>query len=129
MRDLLAGKASHVVTANAHMRVQEVIDLLKKHGISQLPVVEGSKLLGLVHEVDLLRHLVSGSGTLDSTIDNLIESDYATVTPATKVELLQGVLSEAKLAIVMDKESVVGVITKIDLIDYLARRTTPPVVP
>jgi cystathionine beta-synthase len=128
VRDLLAGKGSHVVTARASDRVRDVIDTLKQHGISQLPVVEGTKLLGLVHEVDLLRHLVSGLGTLDSSIETLVESDYATVTPSTKVELLQGVLSDAKLAIVMDKENVIGVITKIDLIDFLARRATPPVV-
>ena len=104
----------------------DVIGKMKKHGISQLPVVEANKLRGLVHEVDLLRHLVQGSGTLDSTIADLVESDYGTVTPSTKVELLQSVLSDAKLAIVLEKENVVGVITKIDLIDFLARRTTPP---
>src|SRR4030095_11562776 len=112
-------------TAEATSKVRDVIDTLKKHGISQLPVVDGSKLRGLVHEVDLLRHRVGGVGTLDSSIKDLIESDYATVTTSTKVELLQGVLSDAKLAIVMDKETVVGVITKIDLIDFLARRATP----
>jgi cystathionine beta-synthase len=126
VRDLLLGKNTHVVTAKADAKVREVIDTMKKLGISQLPVVEnGSRLRGIVHEVDLLRHLVSGIGTLDSSISELIESDYATVTPATKVELLKSVLSDAKLAIVLDKENVIGVITKIDLIDFLAQRATP----
>ena len=48
------------------------------------------------------------------------------MTPQTKVELLQSVLSDAKIAIVLDKDAnVTGVITKIDLIDYLARVATP----
>jgi cystathionine beta-synthase len=127
VRDLLLGKSPNVVTAKADERVRDVIDTMKKHGISQLPVVEGTRLRGIVHEVDLLRHLVSGVGTLDSSIQDLIESDYATVTTSTKVELLKGVLSDAKLAIVLDKESVVGVITKIDLIDFLAQRAAPAV--
>jgi cystathionine beta-synthase len=126
VRELLLTKSSNVVTAPADARVRDVIDTLKSKGISQLPVVEGAKLRGMVHEVDLLRHLVQGGGTLESPITDLIESDYATVTPSTKVELLQGVLSEAKIAIVLDKEAIVGVITKIDLIDYLARRAAPP---
>jgi len=50
------------------------------------------------------------------------------VTPATKVELLKGVLNDAKIAIVLDKEAVVGVVTKIDLIDFLARKATPATV-
>ena len=78
--------------------------------------------MGLVSEVDLLRHLVSGSGTLDSPIGPLVEGDYATVTPETKIELLQGVLNDAKLALVLDKEDLVGVVTKIDLIEFLAKR-------
>jgi cystathionine beta-synthase len=126
VRDLLLEKGSApVVTMGSDAKVRDVIVLLKKHGISQLPVLEGSKLRGLIHEVDLLRHLVDHGGTLDSPISTLVESDYATVTPSTKVELLKSVLNDAKLAIVMDKENVTGVITKIDLIDYLARRATP----
>lgn len=126
VRDLLGNRpANAVVTARAEASVREVIDIMKQHGISQLPVIEGTKLRGMVHEVDLLRHLVKGSGTLDSTIADLVESDYATVTPSTKVELLKGVLNDAKIAIVLDRESVIGVVTKIDLIDFLARKATP----
>jgi cystathionine beta-synthase len=45
------------------------------------------------------------------------------VTPETKVELLQAALADAKVAIVTERETVVGIVTKIDLIDFLARRT------
>ena len=129
MHSLLAGKpATSVLTVSADAKVHEVISLLKSHGISQLPVLEGTRLRGMVQEVDLLRHLVQGKGTLDSSINDLVESDYATVTPATKVELLKGVLSDAKIAIVLEKEAVVGVVTKIDLIDFLARKATPAAV-
>ncbi|MFT3766482.1 MAG: pyridoxal-phosphate dependent enzyme [Minicystis sp.] len=126
VRDILGNRpASSVVTASSTARVREVIDTMKSHGISQLPVLENGKLRGMVQEVDLLRHLVQGRGTLDSTIVDLVESDYATVTPSTKVELLQGVLNDAKIAIVLDRDTVVGVVTKIDLIDFLARRAAP----
>jgi cystathionine beta-synthase len=69
--------------------------------------------------------LVDGSGRLENTIEGLVESDYATVTPATKVELLKGVLNDTKIAIVLEREAVVGVISKIDLIDFLAARASP----
>jgi cystathionine beta-synthase len=128
VKDLLAHKPPNekVVTARAEDRVRDVIDIMKKHGISQLPVLDGTRLRGMVHEVDLLRHLVGGSGTLDTNIGDLVESDYATVTSSTKVELLKGVLNDAKIAIVLDRDQVTGVVSKIDLIDYLARLATPP---
>jgi cystathionine beta-synthase len=129
VRDLLAGRSGSLVTARSTMKVREVIDTLKSLGISQLPVLDGDRLLGLVHEVDLLRHLVSGAGTLDSVIKDLVESDYATVTPDTKIELVQGVLNEAKVALVLDSGKMVGLVSKIDLITYLAERPQPTLPP
>jgi cystathionine beta-synthase len=122
VRDLLQGKAGTIVSASPGDKVRDVVATLKSLGISQLPVLESGKLRGIVAEVDLLRHLVSGAGTLDSSIASLVESDYATVTPETKIELLQSVLSDAKMAIVTEGDGVVGIITKIDLIDFLAKR-------
>ena len=124
--DLLASKKGGVVTANSDNTVREVIDSLKQHGFSQVPIINNDgKLQGIVHEVDVLRHLVRGEGSLDAKIvdQKLVQSDYATVTPSTKVELLQGVLSDAKIALVLDSDTLTGVVTKIDLIDYLASAT------
>jgi len=126
VRDVLKqGERGKVATAAPDSRVRDVIATLKSLGISQLPVVEKGRLKGMVAEVDLLRHLVSGQHTLDSPIGGLIESDYATVTLDTKIELLQGVLADAKVAIVTEREDVVGIITKIDLIDFMAKGTLP----
>jgi cystathionine beta-synthase len=97
---------------------------MKSNAISQVPVVDGGKLRGIVAEVDLLRHLVAGERTLDSIIDGLVESDYVTVTPRTKIELLQSALAQASVAIVTERDQVVGIVTKIDLIDFLARGQT-----
>jgi cystathionine beta-synthase len=132
VRDLLAAKGHHaMVTATPQSKVREVIELMKRQSISQVPVVEKGKLRGIVAEVDLLRHLVTGTKRLDSPIGDIAESDYATVSPDTKVELVQAALADAKVAIVTDEETVKGIVTKIDLIDFLARQpsksaTVPP---
>lgn len=121
--DIIRAHQHGIVTATSTARVRDVIDMLKSRGISQVPVVDNGKLVGIVAEVDLLRHLVSGAGTLDSQIGSLIEGDYATVSPDTKIELLQNVLTDAKLAIVLEAGNVVGIVTKIDLIEFLAKRS------
>ena len=125
VNDILQAKGKRkIVSATPQSKVKDVIATLKSLGISQLPVLEKGKLRGIIGEVDLLRHLVTGQKKLDSTIGELVEGEYTTVTPETKIELLQGVLAEAKVAIAMDGEEVVGIVTKIDLIDYLAKK--PP---
>ena len=41
---------------------------------------------------------------------------------STKIELLEGVLQDAKLLLVTDRDALLGIISKIDLIEFLAKR-------
>ena len=67
---------------------------------------------------------MQGEGGLDTPIDDLVESDYATVTPATRIHLLRNIFNDAKMVVVSRSgDAIVGVITKIDLIEYLAARS------
>ena len=122
VRDVLGARyRQKLVSASVSTTVRDAIQILKDGGISQLPVVDGGKLRGIVAEVDLLRHLVSGKKTLESPVGEIAEGDYATVTPDTKIELLQSALADAKVAMVTERDELVGIVTKIDLIDFLAR--------
>ena len=120
---MIRGRERAVVTVSLGTTVRKAISLMKEHGISQLPVLdERGRLSGIVAEVDLLQCLVKGEGRLDQPVDDLVEADYQTVTPATRVVLLKTIFSEAKLICVLDRDELIGVITKIDLIDFLATR-------
>jgi cystathionine beta-synthase len=123
---LRSKKPRPLVTAKKGDKVREVIAQMRDTGVSQMPVLDGDgrRLVGIVAEVDLLDHLVSGEGSLDMPIDDLVESDYATVTPATRIHLLRNIFNDAKIVVVEDRDEIVGVITKIDLIEYLAERRT-----
>ena len=112
-----------IVTARPDAKLREVVEQMKSLGISQIPVVEKGRMRGIVAEVDLPSR-VPRHGRQDaseSPIAEVVEDDYATVTPNTKIELLQGVLADAKVAIVEEQDGIVGIVTKIDLIDFLAK--------
>jgi cystathionine beta-synthase len=116
-----------LVTARRGDKIRDVISKMRDSGISQMPVLdEHGRLAGIIAEVDLLNFLLESPGeggrNLDSPIDDLVESDYATVTSSTRVHLLRNIFNDAKMVVVDDGDAVVGVITKIDLIEYLAAR-------
>ena len=113
-----------IIAAKRGMTIRAVINLLKQHEISQAPVMsDDGRLDGIVSESDLLKHLLSNDARIDGPIDPLVEADYATVTPDTKVALLRSIFNDAKLVVVKDKaDDLIGLITKIDLIEYLAAR-------
>ena len=120
--DVLQSKAeSAVVTAEAGESVRDVVRKMKAHGISQIPVLAQGKLTGVVAEVDLLHHLVE-HGATDTSVDKLVKADFSTVTSETRVALLSELFNTARILVVMDAEKIAGVVTKIDLIDYLTKR-------
>ncbi len=120
--ELIAGRPQSLVTARPDDTLRVVIGKMKANGVSQLPVVDGESIRGLVSEVDVLRNLVSGEAHLDATIERILDSDYATVSPDTRVDLLKSVLADAKVALVTDGPRLLGIVSKIDVIDYLSRR-------
>jgi cystathionine beta-synthase len=116
------GTTGAVISAKPEDRVRDIILKMKAHGISQLPVLSGNKILGLVSEVDLLSHMLEEHSP-DDPITDLIKSGFSTVTPETQAALLRDLFAQGvKMVLVLDKQNVTGVITKIDLIDYLAKR-------
>ena len=115
-------RGRELIKARRGSTIRDVIGLLKEHGISQVPVLDGDRMIGLVAEADLLNHLARDDGSLDDPVDALVESDYASVSPGTKVALLRNVFNAAKAVVIEDRNGLVGIVTKIDLIEYLAAR-------
>ncbi|MBC8066766.1 MAG: pyridoxal-phosphate dependent enzyme, partial [Deltaproteobacteria bacterium] len=120
---VLKAKPHRLITVRRESTVREAIQILKEHGISQLPVVdENGRHSGIVAEIDLLNYLVEHEGALSEPLAELVESDYATVTPHTRIQLLRSIFNDAKVVLVVEHDRLLGVLTKIDLIDYLAHQ-------
>lgn len=120
-----------IVTASAGDPVGEIINRLKRADVSQLPVLsEAGQLLGIVNEVSLLNYLLTQSRSDASQVSiqdaAVIDTTVQTLSPNTPVESLMSAFSTNKVAVVTDGEGsekrVVGILTQIDLLDYLANR-------
>jgi cystathionine beta-synthase len=121
--DLLAARPSDLLAADEGTSVAAAIRLMKTHGISQLPVLDSAGgLHGLISETDLLDYLVNG-GSMEHSIEGLHGHAVATVSPETAVEELTSLFGRSSAAVVLDGEQVVGIVTKIDVIDFLASRS------
>jgi cystathionine beta-synthase len=131
---VLDRKARHeVILAKSTDPVGVVIATMKANDVSQLPVVgERDQLLGLVTEVNLLNYLLRSAGSEASKVAiedaNVIDDTVYTLSPETSVEAVMSVFSNHAIALVTDRlpgsedRRVLGIITKIDLLDFLASR-------
>ena len=124
--DILRRKKMELVTARVSDLKSNVIARMKEHDISQLPVGgEDNRYLGMVTELDLLNHLLSADQHVPSeSIEKIMSRDAAAVVgPQTPLSALSEVFSQGQVAVALEDNKVAGIVTKIDLIDYLAGRS------
>ncbi|MFQ5790521.1 MAG: cystathionine beta-synthase, partial [Acidobacteriota bacterium] len=123
VRDVVAVKRLRAVyTASPQDRMTDVIRIMKKHNISQIPVVENGELQGMITEVDLLNHMVhEAPHRRDETIAPIVTAEHMeVVAPTTSLETLADVFGRGHIAVVVEGKKVSGILTKIDMIDFLA---------
>lgn len=123
-----------LIVAKCTESVSDVIKKLKDNDVSQLPVIgERDQLLGLVKEVGLLSYMLGKGSTnaAQTAIEdaNIIDTNVPDVRPTTPIETVMSVFSTHDIALVTetvaDSEDmrVVGILTKIDLLDFLTNRS------
>ena len=122
VRDVMAHRPHNVVSVTSSATTIEVVALMKTHEVSQIPILDGDRITGLVTEVDLLKTLVDGGNKGDLPVSAVAGTDFAVLEPRNSAALLGEVLAQDKTVIVQDAGQVVGVLTKIDLIDFISHR-------
>ena len=95
---------------------------MHQNAVSQMPVVgaDGS-LVGLIEEVDLLTHMLDKhEHTNDEKIDPLVQNAGAVFPPETALEEAMPSLTAGYALIVVENSKPIGILTKIDVLDYVA---------
>ncbi|MGH2536645.1 MAG: cystathionine beta-synthase [Candidatus Promineifilaceae bacterium] len=122
--DINAAKSDgRVITARPDDLMSEVVARLKRHNISQVPVVDDAgDLLGIVTEVALLNHLLNAEHqhTADETIEAIIDRQVPLVQPDAPLETLMELFASHSVALIVSGRQLEGILTKIDLLDFLS---------
>jgi|GEM_PF-89795 len=112
-----------VITIDVTRTLGDALSLFKTHGISQLPCTDGGRLCGIITESDLLKFLVSGHQQSTSVAEVMIRN-VSTVAPHENAGALPRIFERGEVALVVDDDrKVQALLTKMDLIDYLASRS------
>jgi len=112
-----------VKTVEAKETLEWAGELLTRYNINVLPVVEEGKVSGLI-----TRQVVEKAafhGFKDSPVRDYMSSEFATVTPRTPLSRIQDLIvaNNQRFLPVMEKEKLVGAITRTDLLRWLYTRT------
>jgi cystathionine beta-synthase len=116
-----------LVTISAHQKVGEAIDTMQRYGISQIPVVRDGKfesltdVIGSLQDRDLLERVFKNPDALHEDVANAMQPPLAAIDVGASLTDVFSTLTGRTNAVVVAKDGrPVGVLTRSDLLEYLA---------
>ena len=134
VEEVLASKPSGLpplVTIGAHEKVRQAIDRLQEHGISQAPVVredttDVTAFVGSIQERGLLDRIFRDPDALQSDVAEVMGPPHPMVEVEDPVEVAFESLQSSPAVLVAKGGHVLGVLTRTDLLEFLAHRQRMP---
>ena len=124
------GDVPDLITISAHQKVGEGIDVMQRYGISQLPVVrDGScdslaDVIGSLQDRALLERVFTNPDVLHADVASAMQPPLAAVEAGVTVDDVFSTLTDGGTnAVVVARDGKpVGVVTRSDLLEFLAHR-------
>jgi cystathionine beta-synthase len=86
-----------------------------------MPVLERGALVGIIDESDLLVAALDGGKAFDRPVRDLMSRKVETLAPTASIQDLVAVLDRGLIGVVVDNGALFGIVTRIDLVNYLRR--------
>ncbi len=124
LRDLILRPYAHrdTVVVGPNELLITAYNRMKLYDVSQLPVMDGDRIVGILDESDLLLHVHTDESKFKDKVSTAMVEKLQVLDVKSSIESLMPVFDAGHVAIVMDGAKFVGLITRIDLLNYLRRR-------
>ncbi len=126
-KDLEEADIPALVTVAAHQKVGEAIDVMQRYSISQLPVVRDGEVesladvIGSLQDRDLLDRVFKNPDALHEDVAAAMQPPLATIDASASVdEIFSALTGRTNAVLVANEGRPVGVLTRSDLLEYLA---------
>jgi len=126
LRDLIARRHERKedFTLAPGLPLAQAVKRMRMYSVSQMAVLdERDRVLGIIDESDILLALYRDRGALQRPVSEFMTSNLETVPPTTRPEDLIPIFRADRVAIVVDGDRYCGLITRIDLINWLRQQT------
>ncbi|MBW8846295.1 MAG: pyridoxal-phosphate dependent enzyme [Burkholderiales bacterium] len=123
LRDLISRPASSggVVSVEPDDTLQTAFSRMRQADVSQLPVLEAGKLVGLLDESDLLARLHADAASFAAPVASAMNTDVITLKPGASLAELNEQLRRGLVAVIADDAGFHGLVTRFDLINHLRK--------
>jgi len=133
LSDLISHRheAGEVISIGPHDTLLTAFKRMRDSDVSQLPVVDASgRPTGIIDESDLLVKVHRDPAHFNDPVKNAMTDRLETLSPNAKIKDLLDVFDRGRVAIVMDGDKFLGLVTRTDLLSYLRlhmpKESVPP---
>ncbi|HTG47388.1 MAG TPA: cystathionine beta-synthase [Actinomycetota bacterium] len=125
------GELPPLITVRAHDKVRQAVDVLQTHGISQAPVVredsaDVAQFVGSIRDRELLERVFADPDVLQADVATVMAPPIPAVEWDAPVDEAFTELERASAVLVVKGGIVLGVLTRSDLLTFLAHRRQTP---
>jgi cystathionine beta-synthase len=120
LRDIVVRRAGQLVDVGPDDALRVAYARMRLHDVSQLPVLDKGVLVGIIDESDLLVSALAGH--FDRAVRDVMTTKLETLPPSASIAELTAVLDRGLVGVIVDGGSLYGLVTRIDLVNYLRRR-------
>ncbi|RKQ60918.1 cystathionine beta-synthase [Vogesella indigofera] len=122
--DLIARRHDHghSVVCHPDEPLTVVYQRMRLHDVSQLPVIDGERVIGLIDEWDLLMSVHGEPENFHQPVFTAMSSNVETISPRASLQDLLLVFNNGHIAVVIERERYLGLITQSDLLTYWRQR-------
>jgi cystathionine beta-synthase len=123
VKDLIGGLGRRrLVTIGKGAKVTEVLELMKKYDIEQIPVEEQREMIGSVTQQSLFKRLLEEDGLRDKTVADIMEKPLPVVEMNTQIDRLTKYINKENGAVLAKDESGdFHILTKYDVLNALGK--------
>jgi cystathionine beta-synthase len=124
LTDLIARRHTEgsVVTVTPEDTLATVHRRMKIYEVSQLPVLDGEKLVGIIDESDLLVAINADAEAFREPVRRAMVTKVDTIAATAPLEELLPIFAKDHVAVIEKDGKFIGLITRIDFINHLRRR-------
>jgi cystathionine beta-synthase len=123
LRDLISRPVTSggVVSVGPDDTLQTAFSRMRQADVSQLPVLDGGRLVGLLDESDLLARLHADATAFGAQVQSAMNTEVITLAPSASLTELNEQLRRGLVAVIADDAGFHGLVTRFDLINHLRK--------
>jgi cystathionine beta-synthase len=115
-------RAEQLVSVPLGVTIEQAVNLMREHNISQVPVIEAGEVVGSISETRILDILVSDPVAKLKPVAEYMEKPFPVITEDASVEEIAHNIDHQTPAILVKRDTSFDIITKSDLIFFLTKQ-------